>query len=102
MATTKPLRSTHRAIFDRNGRRVRCDGCKHNLYSAPGGQKGLDYPWRDPILLLPHSRCTFFAAYIPMIVERKRGCDGTCSNDWIASDVPDGCPTFPDYSKEDR
>lgn len=39
----------------------RCDGCKHNWYSADNGQQG--YPGCDPILLQPHSRCLHFAAY---------------------------------------
>lgn len=75
--------------------RKTCAGCKQNWYSAPGGQKAVAYPGCDPILLQPHSRCLFFAAYIPMIIERKKGCDGTFTNDWIASEIPAGCPTFP-------
>lgn len=70
----------------------RCDGCKHNWYSADNGQQG--YPGCDPILLQPHSRCLHFAAYIPMVIERKKGCDGTYSNQWVRSEIPPGCPTF--------
>jgi hypothetical protein len=70
-----------------------CAGCKHNWYSAPGGQKSLMYPGCDPILALPHSRCLYFDAYIPMVVETVRGCDGTRTQKWVSSRIPAGCPT---------
>ena len=71
-----------------------CMGCKHNWYSAPGGQKSLAHPGTDPILAKPHSRCLYFAAYIPMVVEKLKGCDGTYSEKWIRSEIPPGCPSF--------
>lgn len=69
----------------------RCSGCKHNWYSAPGGCIGKPYP---------HSRCLFFKADIPAVVEKVTGCDGTKSAKWIESLVPDGCPTFPGAQNE--
>ncbi len=56
----------------------RCDGCAHNIYSAPHGQ--------PPLKPAPHSRCKFFDADIPMIVDGR----GT----WLRSEIPAGCPTF--------
>lgn len=67
------------------GRPVRCDGCAHNYYSAPG-HKLLDKPY-------PHSRCILLNADVPMVIEMKRGCDRRLSPDWIASVIPPGCPT---------
>lgn len=32
--------------------------------------------------------------HIPMVIERKKGCDGTYSNQWVRSEIPPGCPTF--------
>lgn len=72
--------------------REKCAGCKHLLYSAPGGQQG--YPGCDPILTRPHSRCLYLKAYIPIVIEKKKGCDGTTSNEWVRSEIPLGCPTF--------
>jgi len=63
-----------------------CAGCKHNWYSAIGGT---DYKKS------PHSRCLHFQSDIPIIVERKKGCDGTFSNEWVRSETPPDCPTFP-------
>lgn len=70
----------------------KCDGCNHNYYSAPGGQQG--YPGCDPIYTEPHTRCLYFKAYIPMLIEKKKGCDGTMSAEWVRSEIPPGCPTF--------
>lgn len=61
----------------------RCDGCKHNWYSAPGGCAGKPYP---------HSRCLLFALDVPAVIERKVGCDGTKSPHWVRSEFPAGCP----------
>lgn len=70
----------------------RCDGCKHNLYSAPNGQLG--FPGGDPMLLEPHSRCLLLNVYIPMVIEKKKGCDGTTSAVWVRSEKPIGCPSM--------
>jgi len=63
--------------------RIRCDGCKHNAYSAPGGQAHNR---------APHSRCRFFSRDIPMIVEKRKTASGSVEAMWIQSDVPVGCP----------
>lgn len=72
---------------------MRCDGCNHNHYSAPGGQQG--YPGCDPILLQPHSRCLHLKAYIPMVIEKQRGAHGTSADVWVKSEVPPACPRLP-------
>lgn len=54
-----------------------CGGCKHNHYSAPDGQQ---------FNRAPHSRCTFFARDIPMLLDAKKR--------WYGSEIPPGCPTF--------
>lgn len=77
---------------------ARCDGCHHNWYSAPSGQQG--YPGCDPILTTPHSRCTYLKAYIPIVIEKIRGCDGTSSNVWVRSEMPDDCPVYGAAAKE--
>lgn len=64
---------------------VRCDGCNHNWYSAPGGCTGKPFP---------HSRCLHFNSDIPCIVEKRVGCDGTVSKQWVASAIPADCPTY--------
>lgn len=53
-----------------------CEGCSHNLYSAPGGQA-----WDRR----PHSRCLFLKANIPMVVDAR--------GSWRSSEIPPGCPT---------
>lgn len=63
-----------------------CAGCKHNWYSAPGGTAHVK---------TPHSRCLHFAANIPAVIEKKRGCDGKLSPEWVDSIKPPDCPTFP-------
>lgn len=60
-----------------------CEGCKHNWYSARGGLVG-DYPGRPAILSRPHSRCTALAVYVPMVLGER--------GQWIASEIPKGCP----------
>ena len=52
----------------------RCDGCKHNWYSAPGGQAGKPDP---------HSRCLDLQADIPMVLGDK--------GVWLASAKPAHC-----------
>ena len=69
-----------------------CAGCKHNWYSAPAGT---DY------IKEPHSRCLHFAANIPAVIERKPGCDGKLSNEWVGSIKPPDCPTFPAAKAKD-
>ncbi len=63
----------------------RCDGCRHNLYFAPGGVE---------TKRTPHSRCSWFNADIPMVIQKLRGCDGRLSPEWIRSEIPKGCPTY--------
>lgn len=60
-----------------------CGGCKHHLYSAQHGQA-----WNTK----PHSRCTHFAADIPMLVSK--------SGRWYGNEIPTGCPTFDPPQKE--
>jgi hypothetical protein len=72
---------------------AKCAGCKHNYYSAPGGQRG--YPGCAPIVLEPHSRCLHLEAYIPMVIEKQKGSDGTSSTVWVSSAIPPDCPTYP-------
>jgi hypothetical protein len=71
-------------------RAPRCDGCKHLWYSAPGGLVN----GHTAEIRRPHIRCLHFSAYVPCVIERRRGCDGTMSNDWVGNEVPAGCPTF--------
>jgi hypothetical protein len=71
-----------------------CHGCKHCLYSAPGGQAG-DYPGRPEILSRPHSRCSALDVYVPMILgPRSPSCDGSPGpyGKWLSSAVPRECP----------
>lgn len=58
---------------------VRCDGCKHNHYSAPGGQAGNR---------TPHSRCSALNADIKMILGEHQK--------WLGSAIPKECPTYPE------
>lgn len=55
---------------------VRCDGCNHNVYSAPSGQ--------PPLKPYPHSRCKHLDMDVPMIVGEQ--------DKWIRSLIPAGCP----------
>lgn len=64
---------------------AKCDGCRHNWYSAPGGQE-----WNRA----PHSRCLLFKADIPMAIEKLRGCDGRLTPQWVRSEIPKDCPTY--------
>ena len=52
-----------------------CHGCRHCLYSAPGGQA-----WNRN----PHSRCKALARDIPMVLGPQEK--------WLASEVPRDCP----------
>lgn len=52
-----------------------CHGCKHTLYSAPGGQH------RNPA---PHSRCSSLSRDIPMVLGPHQK--------WIGSELPVDCP----------
>lgn len=63
----------------------RCDGCRRNLYSAPGGVE---------TKRTPHSRCSWFTADIPMVIQKLRSCDGRLSPEWIRSEIPKGRPTY--------
>jgi len=53
----------------------RCDGCKHNWYSAPGGQVGKPQP---------HSRCLALQLDIPMVLDAR--------GNWLYSMKPENCP----------
>lgn len=52
----------------------RCDGCKHNGYSAPHGQA---------LKPTAHSRCLSLQADIPMVIGDKGA--------WLASMKPPNC-----------
>lgn len=56
---------------------VRCDGCKHNHYSAPGGQA---------LRPFPHSWCLELQRAIPMRLGPHEK--------WLSSEIPADCPTF--------
>ena len=77
--------------FQKNILDLCCNGCKHLHYSAPYGQQG--YPGCNPNLTKPHIRCSFFGAYIPTIVEKIAGCDGTKSPQIVRYETPNNCPT---------
>jgi len=53
-----------------------CHGCRHNWYSAPGGQA--------PLKPYPHSRCIALHVDVPMILGER--------DKWLGSEVPAGCP----------
>lgn len=72
-----------------------CNGCKHAHYTAPGGQL-----WsNDPRMHMPHILCSYFAAHIPMVVEKKRGCDGRLSPEIVRIEIPARCPTVAENIK---
>lgn len=68
--------------LQRSAANLTCHGCKHNWYSAPGGQQ--TYPGAPEILSQPHSRCSALAVHVPMILGEH--------GKWLGSDVPAGCP----------
>jgi hypothetical protein len=63
-----------------------CHGCKHCLYSAPGGQQWATYPGAPEILMQPHSRCTALRIYVPMVLGQH--------GKWLGNEVPAGCPEY--------
>ena len=67
-----------------NARLHQCDGCKHNHYTAPGGQALKPYP---------HGRCRFFDDDIPLVVEKIKDCSGQTIKKVVGAIIPPGCPT---------
>ena len=63
------------ATHQHQSRLGRCDGCKHNWYSASGGQA---------LKPEPHSRCTALQQDIPMVLDAR--------GSWLHSLKPENCP----------
>jgi PRTRC genetic system protein E len=73
---TIPIAVASDAPAAETGPAPKCDGCKHNLYTAPYGQL--------PRTTHPHSRCKLLAVDVPMITDGK--------DKWLSSLIPPGCP----------
>jgi hypothetical protein len=70
----------HEITHSNKKRNFRCDGCKNNIYSAPGGCVGKPYP---------HSLCKVLGD-IEMIVDK---------GSWAGSLPPQDCPTIMQLKK---
>ena len=74
-ARTIPIAEAKAAAVDA-APAAKCDGCKHIVYSAPGGQL--------PLKPFPHSRCGKLDVDVPMIIGEQ--------GKWLSSLIPPGCP----------